>query len=373
MTKTSPFSLLIKPVSADCNLKCKYCFYLDHAGFYPETRVHRMDDAVLEKLVTDYLEAPLSQFNFIWQGGEPTLAGLPFFRKVVELQKRHAGPGKIVANSLQTNGTLLNNEWASFLAEHKFLVGLSLDGPEVVHDLHRRKANGSGTYRSVMRAAEILERNGVEFNILSVVSSASALRVREIYRHHKRHGFRWLQFIPCVEFDDQGRLRSYSVTGEAWGRFLVELFDEWSQEDVGVISVRLFEDIVNYLVLGRYTSCQMQKECGVYFTVEHSGELFPCDFFVEHPLRVGKLGEESWMDRYWTPQFRSFGYAKSRMDSACASCEYLELCNGDCLKHRPGRLEKPETRSVLCEGYRHFYGHALGDLRKIAETVRKDR
>ena len=366
----SQFSLLIKPVSADCNLTCRYCFYLGHASFYPETKVHRMEEPVLDRLVRDYLGAPQREFSFIWQGGEPALAGLPFFRRVVELQEKYAKTDSSIANSLQTNGTLITDEWASFLAEKGFLVGLSLDGPESLHDAFRKRSGGGGTYRSVMRAAEILERHGAQFNILSVVNAASASRGREIYRHHKRRGFKWLQFIPCVEFGTDGGLLPFSLTGEAWGRFLIDVFDEWIRDDVGVVSVRLFEDIVNYLVLGLYTSCQMMEECGVYFTVEHSGELFPCDFFVERDLRIGALDEETWAYRYWHPQFRGFGRAKARRDPACSSCDYLALCNGDCLKHRPGKFDRPETRSVLCEGYKRFYDHTLGDFRRIAATLK---
>jgi MoaA/NifB/PqqE/SkfB family radical SAM enzyme len=259
MNPAHSFPLLIKPVSADCNLRCRYCFYLDHLRFYPAAAEHRMSDATLERLISGYMATDQAACTFIWQGGEPTLLGLEFFRRVTDLQRKYGRPGAVVANMLQTNATLITDELARHFAQYRFLIGVSLDGPPDVHDRYRRTLDGAGTHAEVSRGIERLRRHGVEFNILTLVTEANAGRAREIYRYFRDRGMLYHQYIPCVEFDAQGRLRPYSVGGEAWGRFLCELFDEWKARDTRRVSVRLFDSIIQKPALGRPADCHMDS------------------------------------------------------------------------------------------------------------------
>jgi uncharacterized protein len=368
-----PFSLLVKPASADCNLRCRYCFYLGKAALYPGTKRHRMSAEVLERMVCTYMATDQPQYAFGWQGGEPTLMGLDFFRQATDLQKRSARAGASIANGLQTNGTLLDDDFARHLAECRFLVGVSLDGPADVHDASRRSVLRRGSHAATLRGIECLRRHGVEFNILTLVNSANADRPAEVYRYLRDGGFLYHQYIECVEFDASGRLAPYSVSGEAWGRFLCAIFDEWAREDTRRVSVRLFDSIVWRMVEGRVNVCHMERDCRQYLVVEHNGDVYPCDFYVEPEWRLGNVMEGTWEELLNSPVYARFGERKAQWNEACERCEFVAYCAGCCQKNRWGGGADPRQLSALCEGWKRFYAHALPALESLAAEVKSER
>jgi uncharacterized protein len=364
-----PFSLLVKPAGADCNLACAYCFYLKKAALYPETRTHRMNDAVLERMVQSYLATQQPVYSFGWQGGEPTLMGLEFFQKVTTFQQRHGRPGTRVANGLQTNGVLIGDEFAEHLARYHFLVGLSLDGPAEMHDRYRRYPGGGGAHADVASALRRLQSHGVEVNVLVLVSKANVEHAAQVYRYVTDLGIRYLQFIPCLEVDGTGTPLPYAISGEEWGRFLVEIFDIWHDGDTRRVSVRDFDAVMGFLLDGSYSSCTLGGRCDHYFVVEHTGDVFPCDFFVEPDLKLGNVMTDSWQKLAASPVRSRFAGRKSQWPAACQSCAYLPVCSGDCPKHRLA----PDGRSMLCAGWKRFYAHALSELRSLAQSVAAHR
>ncbi|MBD3314642.1 MAG: anaerobic sulfatase maturase [Chitinivibrionales bacterium] len=369
-----PFSLLIKPVSADCNLRCEYCFYLDHSSLYPQTKVHRMSDAVLEKMISSYMATPQPQYAFGWQGGEPTLMGVDFFKRVIELQKKHGRPGSSVANGLQTNATLIDDEMARLFAEYHFLCGVSLDGPAAIHDRFRKNGAGAGSHAQVLRGIQHLQNNGTEFNILTLVSSANVNRAREVYEYLRDRGFHYHQYIPCVEFGESGTLLPFAVDGKQWGDFLCEIFDIWYKTDTRIVSIRLFDSILTYLVDGIYNICHMGRNCNQYFVVEYNGDIYPCDFFVEKSLLIGNVADITWEQASDVKVYHTFGKQKTLWNTQCSGCAYAAYCSGDCLKHRlPQSGGDPKTLSVLCAGWKQFYAHALPGFQQLAEQIHRER
>ena len=368
-----PFSLLVKPASADCNLRCDYCFYLDRCRLYPETRVHRMPDAVLDRMVGTFLATAQSQHSFGWQGGEPTLMGVEFFKRVTSLEERHGRPGAVVANGLQTNGTLITDALARHLADYKFLVGVSLDGPERIHDRYRRTADGRGSFADVQRGIGLLRLRGAEFNILTLVSQANVREAGVVYRYLRDNGFLFHQYIECVEFDEAGRLLPFAVSGEEWGRFLCGIYDEWIGADTRRVSIRLFDSILAKLVDGIANMCQMAEDCCQYLVVEWNGDVYPCDFFVYADLKLGNIVDMTWEQLLASPVYRAFGQRKRERNAACAACDYVSICAGDCQRHRSRQGLQPRQLSELCKGWKAFYAHALPGLRRLADEIRGER
>ena len=324
-----------------------------------------MSPEVLERLVSTYMSTNQSVYAFGWQGGEPTLMGTGFFREVVRLQQKYGRPGVTVSNGLQTNGTLLSDEMAAFFREYNFLLGVSLDGEESLHNRFRLTAGGEGSYRSVMRGIRSLRRNRTEFNILTLVSMANVARGRDVYNFLKNEGFFYHQYIPCVEWDTAGGMLPWTISGRDWGRFLIDIFSGWYPGDTASVSVRHFDSILNFLVHGRHNVCFMGGSCSQYFLVEHSGDVYPCDFFVREDLRLGNIAESSWPALLDSAVYRKFGACKSRWNDACRDCEFLPFCSGDCLKHRPG--EDFGGLSHLCEGWKLFYRETLPAFRELAK------
>lgn len=367
------FSLLVKPASADCNLRCAYCFYLAKKSLYPQTARPRMSDAVLERMIGSYMATDQPTYSFGWQGGEPTLMGAAFFRRVTELQQAYGRAGALVANGLQTNATLIDDELAEHLARYRFLVGVSLDGPQPRHDLHRLTADGRGSHARVLQGLETLRRARVEYNVLVLVNRDNAQRPAEIYRYLLDLGVTFHQYIPCVELDQEGRLEPYSVDGALWGDFLLGILDEWVKGDVRRVSVRQFDSVLTMLVDGTPNVCHMGADCRQYFVVEHNGDVYPCDFFVEPGLRLGNIMSDGWDDLAASPKFRQFGQQKSRWNESCSSCPFVRLCAGDCLKHRLYADGDPSHLSLLCDGWKRFYGRALPVFEALASGIRRDR
>ncbi|MFX0040504.1 MAG: anaerobic sulfatase maturase [Promethearchaeota archaeon] len=364
-----PFSLLIKPASADCNLRCDYCFYIDHLE--KVEKKPRMSDKVLENTISSYMQTKQNnRFNFGWQGGEPTLMGLKFWEKVINFQKQYAPKGAIISNGLQTNGTLISSDLAKFFAEYKFLLGVSLDGPSYVHNYYRKTISQKPTHNLVMRGIEILRNYNIEFNILILVNNENVRKASEIYNYLRNEGFNYHQYIPCVEFERNNDMKSFSIDGEEWGDFLCELFDQWIKEDINRISIRLFDSILEYLVYGRYNVCHMGKNCCQYFVIEYDGSIYPCDFFVREDLLLGNVLENKWEDILNSPIYQKFGQNKSRWHENCKSCSFINLCHGDCQKFRIENPQGLKIKSVLCKGWKKFYTYALPRLKLIADKLK---
>ncbi|MFX1276154.1 MAG: anaerobic sulfatase maturase [Promethearchaeota archaeon] len=363
------FSILIKPAGADCNLRCQYCFYLDHLKEQYEKP--RMSDEILEKTISTYMQLNQNNvFTFGWQGGEPTLMGLKFFKRVVELQKKHGPANAVVQNGLQTNGTLITEELARFFAKYKFLLGVSLDGPEIFHDYNRKTIDGKSTQSLVMQGIDKLKKNCVEFNILSLINKKTVQHAKEIYQYFKDNGLYFQQYIPCVEFSKNNFLESFSITGEEWGKFLCELFDQWIKYDATRISIRLFNSILEYLVNGRYNICSMQDNCCQYLVVEHDGGVYPCDFFVREEFLLGNVKTGNWNDFLNSTTYKKFGLQKSSWNDKCVSCDYIKVCNGDCQKFRENNNYSPKTLSTLCEGWKKFYAYTLPRFKVLANRIK---
>jgi len=366
------FSLLIKPASADCNLNCEYCFYLEKCNLYPDTARHRMTEPVLEQMVKSYMASAQPTYSFGWQGGEPTLMGLDFFKKVVQLQQKHGRSGVSVANGLQTNATLIDDAMAEHFGQFKFLLGCSLDGPAAIHDRYRLNSAGKPSHASVLRGLEILKKHQVEFNILVLVSQANIKEAKAVYRYLVENGYYYQQYIPCVEFDKNGKALPFAINGPEWGDFLCELFDEW-YPDRYQVSIRHFDSLLFKLVDGVSNVCVLGRNCCQYFVVEYNGDIYPCDFFVEESLKLGNVLNTSWESAIKDKRYTSFGAQKTMWHSSCDDCSCLELCNGDCLKHRTYAHQSPKNLSYLCQGWKIFNRHSQEKFEDLATEIRMKR
>lgn len=369
----TPFSLLIKPAGADCNLRCAYCFYLDRAELYPETQIHRMSEATLTRLVRSYLALPFPAHTFAFQGGEPLLMGEAFFQNLVRLQKRYARPGAQITNCVQTNGTLLTPALARFFANENFLLGVSIDGPAELHNLRRPNRNGDGSHAMVVDGLKLLRSENAAFNLLTLVSQSNVHHPLTVYRYLRDTlNCRFMQFIECVELMDDGSLLPDAITAQQWADFIIAIFDEWYAHDKQTVSVRLFDSIVNKLLSGNAHSCAMSGDCRAYFVVEHNGDVYPCDFFVQPELKLGNLHTEDWDELWEHPLHTRFGARKHEWHEDCHSCPYLSLCQGDCPKNRTGHDFNRDSRqkSYLCEAWKRIYAHILPPLKREAAHLR---
>ena len=363
-------SVLIKPAGPDCNLACRYCFYLEKDRIFAETKIHRMDAVVLEATVRQVMIYSGPNLSFGWQGGEPTLMGVEFFKQAVEFEKQYGGAGQTVGNGLQTNGVLIDAEWSRFLSEAKFLVGLSLDGPEHVHDHYRRFRDGGPSWRRVVDAGRRMLDAGVEVNALTVVNDYSARFPREIYDFHKQQGLAFMQFIPCLEpdADDPSRPASFSVSPALFGAFLCEVFDCWLadfEDERPTTSVRWFDSVFATYVDIAPPECTLTAECGEYVVIEHNGDVFSCDFFVEPDWRLGNVLTGELFDMLNSPRQATFGRRKADLSHACQTCRWLKHCRGGCPKERWGDPSDAKL-SRHCQAYQLFFEHADAKLRGLA-------
>lgn len=370
LAKKKPLiSVLIKPAGPDCNMSCTYCFYRDKEAFFPGRKIHRMSEEILEETIRQVLSRPLQAVSIGWQGGEPTLMGLPFFEKAVALQIRY-GQGKSVGNGLQTNGLLIDKGWARFLKKYQFLVGLSLDGPEHIHSRYRKHQGGQDSWTEVVDRARLMLEEGVEVNALVVVNDYSVQFPEEIYKFHKGLGLDHMQFIPCVETDpfDASRAAPFSAPAEGYGRFLNKLFDLWLadfQDGRPTTSIRFFDSVFYRYVNRDPPECDLQAECGNYVVVEHNGDVYACDFFVEKAWKLGNVMEGKLVHMLNSARQNEFGRIKADLPEACPACEWLRFCRGGCTKDR---LRDPRDRGLnhFCQAYKTFFAHADGRMRKLA-------
>lgn len=351
-------------------MACTYCFYLQKAELFKSSKTHRMTNEVLEEMVRQVMTFSGSEISFGWQGGEPTLMGLDFFKKAVEFQKRF-GRNQTVGNGLQTNGILIDRKWADFFKEYRFLIGLSLDGPEHIHDRYRRLRNRKKSWKKVTDRAKLLLDAGVEVNALSVVNDYSVRFPEEIYAFHKSLGLNYMQFIPCVETepDDPTVLTSFSVPANAFGRFLVTLFDLWMddfKDDKPTTSLRYFESVFYTYVGMPPPMCTLTQECGIYMVVEHNGDVYACDFFVEPKWKLGNIMEDRLPDMLNSTRQNTFGKQKGKRPDECQACRWLPRCWGGCTKDRLF-TSQGIFKNHLCEAYQMFFEHADSKYRDLAE------
>jgi uncharacterized protein len=371
-TLRRPFQLLIKPVGPRCNLACRYCFYSGDAE--PDSSLPPvMPGEILETMIRRFLALRMPQSVLCWQGGEPTLAGLDFFRRVIELERTYGAPGQVVGNALQTNGQLIDDPWARLLAEYRFLVGLSIDGPAEIHDAQRVGRTGQGSLDRAIRAARIFEKHGVEFNILTVVHAANQDKARDIFRWQLAQGWRHLQYIPCVETDAGGRPLPGSCTPEGYGRFLCDLWQVYVDSGRRDVGIRTFDSWLSQKVLGRGTMCVLCEQCGDYLLVKPDGSLYPCDFFFDPKWRLGNVVDDDLVDVMETTREQTFGRLKQAFGPECPECPYLPLCNGGCPKDRISHGSGTGGRTYLCDGYRMFFERFGADLDRMAADIRTQR
>lgn len=361
-------SLLIKPASAVCNLDCSYCFYLDReADPYAALPGRRMSLDTLERLVDSYLFYSFPQSTFAFQGGEPTLAGLPFFEKLVELQQQYGRGGQSVSNAIQTNGIVIDENWCRLFKSYNWLIGLSLDGPEDVHDLYRFNKEGRGTWKRVMQTLGTMQKEQVEFNILCVLSQANVEKPRELYKFFRAAGVDNIQYIPLSEFDNEGKPLPFTITPEQYGRFLLETFELWWPERRKV-RIRFFDNLAEALAGQKPGTCTMHETCDSYVVVEYNGDVYPCDFFVERDWKLGNVNLDSWTEIARRQRRYNFASKKTIAHPECRVCEYQNICHNGCPKFRHGPNRRFEDLDYFCAAYKMIYARATGPLR---DEVRK--
>ncbi len=372
----SGYHVLAKPRGAVCNLGCEYCFYLEKKELYPQQKRFQMSDDILERFVKEYIQSQdIPEIQFVWQGGEPLLSGIDFYEKVISYQKKYMG-GKKITNSMQTNGILLDEGWCAFLKKYGFFVGISLDGPEHIHDRYRKDLNRQGTYQKVTQAISLLQKWDIPYNVLACVTKDSCSAGVEIYEHLKDLGVQFIQFTPIVERfgDDNGELKvsDYSVIPAEYGKFLIDIFEKWVRHDVGDIHVMNFEWALESWMGLPSTICIFSKECGRALAIEHNGDIYSCDHYVSAETLLGNITQTSLPSLVNSPEQQAFGKAKSAtLSTSCENCEVLFACQGECPRHRfvdvPGT--DGEKISYLCGAYKMYFRHIHRYMKVMAQLV----
>ena len=369
-----PLYVMLKPAGAHCNLACKYCYYLEKNKLYPTAQRHLMSDEMLEQFTREYIEAQtMNQVLFTWHGGEPLLRSIDFYRKALSLQQKYAG-GRRIDNVIQTNGTLLTDEWCEFFAQNHWLVGISIDGPQPYHDHYRLTAAGKPSWKKVMQGIKLLKKHGVEWNAMAVVNAYNVNHPLEFYRFFKENGCQFLQFTPIVERltrHEDGRtlasladkneipLSEASVTPEQWSYFLCAIFDEWVRKDVGKIFVEIFDcTLANWMGISPGI-CAYSKECGHAGVMEHNGDVYSCDHFVFPEYKLGNIRDHSLIDMLYGEQQQEFSRLKhSSLLRQCKECDMEFACHGECPKNRFMKDKYGDSGlNYLCPGYYHYYQH----------------
>ena len=385
-----PLYVMLKPAGAHCNLACKYCYYLEKNKLYPTAQRHLMSDEMLEQFTREYIEAQtMNQVLFTWHGGEPLLRSLDFYRKALSLQQKYAG-GRRIDNVIQTNGTLLTDEWCEFFAQNHWLVGISIDGPQPDHDHYRLTAAGKPSWKKVMQGIKLLKKHGVEWNAMAVVNAYNANHPLEFYRFFKENGCQFLQFTPIVERltrHEDGRtlasladkneipLSEASVAPEQWGYFLCAIFDEWVRKDVGKIFVEIFDcTLANWMGISPGI-CAYSKECGHAGVMEHNGDVYSCDHFVFPEYKLGNIRDHSLIDMLYGEQQQEFSRLKhSSLPRQCKECDMEFACHGECPKNRFMKDKYGDSGlNYLCPGYYHYYQHVAPYMDYMKQELMSQR
>lgn len=380
-----PIYVMPKPVGSACNMACTYCYYLEKKRYYPDATRQMMSESTLEEFIRQYIAAQTTpEVMFTWHGGEATMRQVDFYRKAVEIQKRYAG-GRRIENCLQTNATLLNDEWCRFLRQEEWLVGVSIDGPEEFHNEYRRTPAGKPSFRNVMRGIQLLQRHGVEWNALAVVNDYNADYPVEFYRFFKEIGCRFIQFTPVVErlkpdrmladVASGGEMADFSVTPEQWGSFLTGVFDEWRREDVGKVFVQIFDATLANWVGAEPGVCSLAPTCGHAAAMEWNGDVYSCDHFVFPAYKLGNIHDSTIIAMMGSDRQLKFGAAKrDSLPRQCRACRWLSLCNGECPRNRFAVTADGEPGlNYLCEGYRTFFKHSAPYFEFMARELQAGR
>lgn len=378
-TESTYFHMLVKPTGAVCNLDCKYCYFLTKENLYPGSSF-RMPDNILEEYIKQLIESQSGpEINISWQGGEPTLMGLNFFRRSIELAKKHIKPGTGITNTLQTNGILINDEWCSFFKENNFLIGLSLDGTKELHDFYRVDKGGHGSYDKVINAIRLFQRHNIDFNLLTTVHSKNADYPLEVYKFFRDElKVQFIQFIPIVERDNEtgfqegNKVTDRSITASQWGNFLIKIFDEWVRHDVGEIYVRMFDSALASWYGENSTVCIFSEKCGNALVMEHNGDIYSCDHFVEPKYLLGNIQAKNMLELVTSEEQKKFGNDKfDTLPKYCLNCEVRFACHGECPKNR--FINTPDGEpglNYLCEGYKAFFKHIDIPMKYMADKLR---
>lgn len=385
-----PLYVMLKPAGAHCNLACKYCYYLEKNKLYPTAQRHLMSDEMLEQFTREYIEAQtMNQVLFTWHGGEPLLRSIDFYRKALSLQQKYAG-GRRIDNVIQTNGTLLTDEWCEFFAQNHWLVGISIDGPQPDHDYYRLTAAGKPSWKKVMQGIKLLKKHGVEWNAMAVVNAYNANHPLEFYRFFKENGCQFLQFTPIVERltrhedgrtlaslvdKDEISLSEASVAPEQWGYFLCAIFDEWVRKDVGKIFVEIFDcTLANWMGISPGI-CAYSKECGHAGVMEHNGDVYSCDHFVFPEYKLGNIRDHSLIDMLYGEQQQEFSRLKhSSLPRQCKECDMEFACHGECPKNRFMKDKYGDSGlNYLCPGYYHYYQHVAPYMDYMKQELMSQR
>jgi serine-type anaerobic sulfatase-maturating enzyme len=367
------FQVMVKPAGAVCNLDCGYCYYLKKQALYPKGESLRMADEVLESYIVQHLEAcPTELTFFLWQGGEPTILGLDYFRRIVELQHKHRPMGRQILNGIQTNGTLLDDEWCRFLAAERFRVGISIDGPQELHDRYRLTKGGRPTHRQVMQSFRLLKKHRVPCDVLCVVHRDNVGEPAAVYRFFKSIGADVLQFLPLVAREGETGVTAQTVPAEAYGDFLCAIFEDWARNDIGRIAVQNYDEALRPFLGVEHALCIFRETCGDVVVVEHNGDFYSCDHFVDLDHRIGNIRETPFVEMLESPAQREFGRIKrDTLPLYCRRCDVLKACNGGCPKDRFTRTPDGEKGlNYLCAGLKRFFTFSRPYLERMASLMR---
>ncbi len=372
MAKASrEFQVFAKPIGSICNLDCHYCYYLNKEHLYPKGESFRMSDEILEEYIAQHINAsPDSEIRFSWHGGEPTVLGLDYFRKIVALQRKHQPSNRRIANGMQTNGILLDEDWCRFLAVEGFAIGLSLDGPQEMHDQYRVTKDKKPTHKQTMRGYKLLQQHRVYTDILCVVNAQNVQHATEVYRFFKHIKAQYISFLPLVEPQPhaKGGVSHHTVPADAWGAFLCTIFNEWRNQDIGWIKVQIFEEAARTAFNQEHSLCIFRPTCGDIPVVEHNGDFYSCDHFVDVEHCLGNIQDTSLVELLESPAQRAFGNAKlDTLPRYCQECEVRIMCNGECPKNR--FLQTPHGEAglnYLCAGYKRFFAHCQPFVSEVA-------
>lgn len=369
-----PLYVMLKPVGAICNLRCEYCYYLEKKELYPDDKRFTMSDQLLEKFTEEYINSQTtSEVNFTWHGGETTMRPIEFFRKALQYQQKYAR-GRQILNVLQTNGTLLNDEWCKFFKENNFLIGISVDGPQHCHDKYRKTKDKRPSFYKVMKGVELLKKHGVEFNIMGVVNDYNVDYPLEFYNFFKSIGVQHIQFAPIVERMD-GEMAPWNVPAGKWGDFLIAIFDEWVKQDVGKIFLQIFDSALANWVGVSPGMCIFAQKCGHAGVMEFNGDVYSCDHFVYPEYKLGNIHSSSLLDMMYSPRQVKFGNDKyDKLPRQCKECKYQFACTGECPKNRIIKTKDGEEGlNYLCEGYYKFYDHIAPYMEYMKNELTQER